>query len=296
MKVKYNKKNKISDEDILKTKNFDQVLRKHAQISKSYQLLRTIGFIGAAGFVGALGWLIFKPSNENKTAPIVAEKSVQSVPVKTVSKPQEVDLTNASEVKNHEEEATIIFSSAPTSNASSIKQDEQKTPEENISTMIIASQDQPEPKDTLVTKHNANESWYLFNPIPLEKRTKLPTLLVAKHSWPTVLSKGVLVKSPELKTIYRSINREVPITKCEVYITQENAEIKPQSFSIKSGTFPPGLIRAIHKANENDILLFQNIEVFLPGKGRVKFGDYKVKIGTEKGYNTSLKNKAGIIE
>lgn len=295
MDIKYNKIPKVSDQEILKTKNFNNVLKKHAEIKKSYKLLKTIGYLGIASFAGILGYLIYDQSTDNNALNVkettITKESLplnpkQNIEITETVPSEEICDDDQTETKQN----TSTIENKPKHQVATV---EKKSPIEKE--VITIQEDSIITSTTQVSNEVSNKNtWFNYAPPTKERLTVLPTIIIAKHSWPEVLSKSALIQAPELNTVYQSVNREVPITRCNVFITQEDATTQPKAYNIKNGTFPPGLIRAIHKAAVNDIILFKNIEVFLPGKGRVEFGDYKIKIGSEKDYNNSLKSKYNI--
>lgn len=282
---KYQKKTNQSDDDLMAHKDFSKVLQKHEAISNSYKLVKKWAIISSAGIAILTGVILFG-SNRNE-------------------EPKENSITN--QAANNQENQTI--------QPSFIASEEmvQSTPvEEIVNTSIIPTEKKTEIKAVVEIEESNNkepivevektattltesksevfepEVWYNVNELPEQEKIKLPTLYVSKLAWPDHLTKTELVKFPNINAVYKSVAREIPIVDGMAYITANDSKIKEQGIRLKGNSFPPALIRAIHKSDENSILLLKDIKLFLPGKGYINIGDKKIDIMLDKNYKKKL--------
>jgi acyl-CoA synthetase (AMP-forming)/AMP-acid ligase II len=120
-------------------------------------------------------------------------------------------------------------------------------------------------------------NWYQLKEIETNK-TWVPTLYVSKLEWPEKLTQSELTRFPSINAIYKSVAKEIPIVDGLAYITKRNSKKRPKGYKISGNNFSPNLIRALHKAEKNSILLFKDITLFIPGKGRINIGDKIIDI------------------
>ncbi len=283
---KYQKKTNKSDDDLMAYKDFNKVLEKHGAISSSYKLVKKWAIISSAGLAIGAGTIFF---NLNKEEEIIA-----------TSNPTEIAFTS--------NKATII----PTNNLIEeetpiVKENHALTSMVEVQEKEVVFEEKPTPKEqelkeTQVVNENKDyqdssafkeqsfkpEVWYTVNEIPEKEKVKLPTLFVSKLAWPEKLTKTELVKFPHINALYKSVTREIPIVDGIAYITTNNSKQKENGVRLKGNNFPPALIRAIHKSDENSVLLLKDIKLFLPGKGYVNIGDKKIDIVMDRNYKKKL--------
>ena len=271
---KYQNKPEVPDKVITDFKDFGQVLEKRNAIAKSYSKVKkwTISAsIFTAITVGVIIGLNIKerenPVIKNQdpitlagsfnAQPVLASIKTKQPEVKVIEEKNKLDVFVNQTAKQNTEEEIVV-------------QKETKSKGD-----IFAKQE-----DTLINKKPEQEAnnWFTLSEIPLNKRPSLPTLYVSKLAWPNSLPKKDLVRFPNIDAIYTNLNRQVPIVDGMVYVTNELETTKPKGFRITGNTFPPGLIRDIHKAKNNSILLIKDLILFIPGMGRVSIGDKKIDI------------------
>ncbi len=269
-KFKYQKKTNTSDESINSFRNFDKVLGKHEAISGAYKSIWKYIFIatGAAG-ISTTAFFLYPEHAENNLSKKISQITVQEspkviVPVQHNEKPKK-EIVQVSDYNNNTKKSTSVN---PENKKKSII-------EGKIKKVSIS-----EPK--VLEKEIAPEKWFTLNEKPEKEIIKLPTLFVSNVAWPKKIEKTVLIKSPNIMAFYQSINQETPIVNGTAYITTENATEKPIGYKLSNSTFPPGLIREIHKTKSSSILLLKNIVLHIPGRGRVNIGDRKIEINQKK--------------
>lgn len=290
---KYQKKPNTSEKSMNDFKDFNKVLDKHNGIVTSYKALWKWAIITTSS-IGILAGLWFlTPSKQIKPQKIVTEKTQISVQPKKV-------IQEKLPVKGDVAQPEIIKKQPLVQNAEIPK----KISKPTYLTQVEKIEKPIEQKENFVKEskiepaevHESKpEVWYTLNELPEKERIKLPTLFVSKTAWPSELTKTALVKSPKINAIYQSINRETPIVKGQAYITSKNQTQKPTKFNLKGDNFSPGLIRAIHKAQPNSILLLKNVTVFIPGQGYVNLGDRSIEIKLDKNYQKKL-DQGKVIE
>lgn len=275
---KYQKKPEISDEVITDFKDFRQVLEKRNTIAKSYSTVKKWTISASVFTVITVGVFIGLSIKESKYPAI--KNQVQKVSVTPISaKPILTSIaTKLPEIKVIEEKNNSgVF----------VKHTAKQSTEEEI---VVQKETKSKgdvfknKKETTISKKSEQESsnWFTVREIPLNKRTSVPTLYVSKLAWPNSIPKNDLVKFPNIDAIYTNLSRQVPIVDGMVYVTNELETTKPKGFRITSNIFPPGLIRDIHKAKNNSILLIKDLILFIPGKGRISIGDKKIEITQDK--------------
>ena len=96
------------------------------------------------------------------------------------------------------------------------------------------------------------------------------------------LTKTELIKFPNINALYTSVAREIPIVDGMAYVTSNSSKQKGIGVRLKGSNFPPALIRAIHKADNESVLLLKDLKLFIPGKGYINIGDKKIDIFSDK--------------
>ncbi len=269
---KYQKKNKSSEEAMNSLKDFDKVLDKHKTISTAYKSIWKYVFIatGAAGISITALFIYTKPTENNLS---------NSIPKITIQEQVKADTPpNQNELPQDEFIKVVRESHVVKSNGNiNTNKNEKSIVTEELNTVSIID-------STHVKKDVPIETWYTLNEKSEKEIIQLPTLFVSNEAWPVKIDKTTLVKTPKVMAFYQEINQEIPIVNGIAYITTENATEKPIGHKLKGNVFPPGLIREIHKSNETSILLLKDIELFIPGRGRINAGDLKIKINQDKKY------------
>jgi hypothetical protein len=285
---KYQKKSKPSEEEMNSFKDFTKVIKKHNAISSAYKKVWKYSITSsvAAGILVA-SYLLF-PSveehkkevqdsvliglSENKTKKQITNQNIHIKPIKAIANPPEKKamLTPIERVTSValEKEKVVTNSDDKTEDFNNLKE-----------LQLLKSPSKSAPIFSLEST-NSN-SWYTLNEKPQEEIIKLPTLLVSNVAWPKRMKKTKLIKSPSITTLYESINQEIPIVNGMAYITTSFSKKKPKGHKLNGNYFPPGLIRDIHKTSKSCILLLKDIEIVVPGRGRVNIGDREIKINTD---------------
>lgn len=284
---KYQKKANKSDEDLLPYKDFNTVMQKHNAMASSYNLVKKWAIISTAGLAVVTVAILFGMSDKNEEVtehPIEIE-AIQDTP--SAIQPSLLAKEGAEVLVAQQEEITSI-NIVPETKPVFINEKSKSNEQENESVEVV--NEKLEERDTLIKTSNAFEPtvWYTVNEIPDNERIKLPTLFVSKLAWPDQLTKTELVKFPNINALYKSVAREIPIVDGTAYITTNNSTYKESGIKLKGNNFPPGLIRAIHKADENAVLLLKDIKLFLPGKGYINIGDKKIDIVIDQNYKKKL--------
>ena len=268
---KYQKKTKPSEEVVNSFKDFDKVLNKHKSISSAYKSIWKYVFIatGAAGI--SITTLFFYPeSNENDLPKTNLSTTIQESTI--------ADVPPQKNKKTKHESVPVLESE------SSIKKTTPVNVQKNEEVMIpVKTKKVSLEKSEGVEERIELEKWYTLNEKSEKEIIKLPTLFVSNEAWPKKIKKTNLVKAPNIMAFYQSINQEIPIVNGTAYITTDDASEKPIGYKLSGNTFPPGLIREIHKTENSCILLLKNIVLHIPGRGRVNIGDRRIEI--------NLKNK-----
>ncbi len=283
---KYQKKTNKSDNDLIAYKDFNKVLQKHSAIKSSYNLVKKWAIISSAGLTIGAAFVLF---NLYKKEEIV--KSSNSIVIAALPEKAAIIPVNNLII----EETPIVKENQNVTNVVEIQEKEiiskekikpiEEEPKETESD--IENEDS---QDSLVFKEQSfkPEVWYTVNELPETEKVKLPTLFVSKLAWPEKLTKTELVKFPNINALYKSVAREIPIVDGMAYITTNDSKEKENGIRLKGNSFPPALIRAIHKSDENSVLLLKDIKLFLPGKGYVNIGDKKIDIVMDRNYKKKL--------
>lgn len=283
---KYQKKTNKSDDDLMAYKDFNKVLQKHSAIKSSYKLVKKWAIISSAGLTIGAAFVLF---NLYKKEEIV--KSSNSIDIAALPEKATIIPVNNLTI----EETPIVKENHNITNVVEI-QERKIISKENIKPIEEESKEtesdieNEDSQDSLVFKEQSfkPEVWYTVNELPETEKVKLPTLFVSKLAWPDQLTKTELVKFPNINALYKSVAREIPIVDGMAYITTNDSKEKENGVRLKGNSFPPALIRAIHKSDENSVLLLKDIKLFLPGKGYVNIGDKKIDIVTDRNYKKKL--------
>lgn len=299
-KIKH--KRQHTDAELQKHKNFDKVLQRQAAIKTSYSkvLKLTLGLSALSAIV--LSYFIFStsPSTTNEIVQVETTINTSQKQQKELAKStdaiQNTSISNhikvtTRAVENNDEPKIIKDEVLKKENQLQANHVKQKHKNEQIETLIQKDLTDDIPEDS-VKQVKANK-WLMVSEIPLNERTKLPTLFVSKKRWPDVLTKSLLVKNPTIFAIYEGIGREAPVVAGTAYIVNENSNEKPSFFKIKDNNFPAGLIRAIHSASDNSTLIIKNLQVFIPGQGRVILGDKRIEVIKDEEYRKNIEMRSG---
>tara|TARA_Y100000589_G_scaffold324457_1_gene360683 strand:+ start:484 stop:1368 length:885 start_codon:yes stop_codon:yes gene_type:complete len=288
---KYQNKNNTSEEEMNSFKDFKKVLEKHKHISSAYKKLWKYSIISsAAAGILVTAYLLYPSAGEPQKE---AHISILSVPVKNKIKKQiqnqnfhitpEGTLANplVQEAKKPRIETVISFTQGKKSVESNF--DDKTEDQVNHKELKPIKSPSKNKSSTSLEISNSN-SWYVLNELPREEILKLPTLIISNSAWPKKIMKEKLIKSPSITTVYESINQEIPIVNGMAYITTSNSKNKPIGHKLNGNYFPPGLIREIHKIEKSCILLLKNIEILIPGRGRINIRDREIKINMDNEY------------
>jgi hypothetical protein len=269
-------------------KDFKNVMKKHNAISSAYKKVWKYSVISSvtAGIL-VTSYLLY-PSLE------VSEKefhnSTSSRPVKNKAKQQiqnqNILFTPLNTKVNLNEKQAIKATKETVTSVSMEKEIVLSNSDDEIEEDISYKQLKPlkSPSKSGFTsrrENNNTNAWYTLNEKPREEIIKLPTLLVSNKAWPKNINKAKLITSPSITTVYQSINQEIPIVNGMAYITSSTSKDKPQGHKLNGNYFPPSLIRDIHKTSKSCILLLKDIELIIPGRGRVNIGDREIKINID---------------
>ena len=278
---KYQNKPEVTDKVINDFKDFGQVLEKRNAIAKSYTRVKKWTISASVFTAITLGIIVGLNIKELKNPviknqdPITSAGSFITQPVLASIKTTQPEI-KVIEAKN---KLSVIVNQTVKQNTKEEIVDQKETKSE---VGVFENQE-----DVSINKKPKQESnnWFTLSEIPINNRPSLPTLYISKLAWPNSLPKKDLVKFPNIDAIYTSLNRQVPIVDGMVYVTNASETTKPKGFRITGNTFPPGLIRDIHKAKNNSILLIKDLILFIPGKGRISIGDKKIEITQGKNQN-----------
>ena len=284
---KYQEKQKNSDKAMNAFKDFDKVLSKHKAIHSSYSKMWKIAIAATTTF-GVLAGLFYF----NKKEPQVIEnKTISRINDNYFKNPKDennVFLTVSQNTKR-EDKVDATKKTEPTQ-----KEKNKKEKNKKFETQSVISQDLLKDYKKTSIQNNKNlieqsekkieTAWFKTNEVATSERTKIPTLYISKIAWPEKLTKTELTRFPKINAIYKAVAREIPIVDGIAYITKRDSKEKPKGYKINGNNFPPSLIRALHKAEDNSILLFKDITLFIPGKGRENIGDKIIEIDFNKKY------------
>lgn len=299
-KIKH--KRQHTDAELQKHKNFNKVLQRQATIKTSYSKVLKLTFGLSALSAIVLSYFIFStsPSTSNEIAQVETTNNTSQTQRKKLAKStdaiQNTSISNnikltTHAVENNDEPKIIkneVLKKEKQLQASHAKQ---KHKNKQIETLIQKDLTANIPEDSV--KQVKGNQWLMVSEIPLNERTKLPTLFISKKRWPNVLTKSLLVKNPTIFAIYEGISREAPVVAGIAYIVNENSNEKPAFFKINDHNFPAGLIRAIHSASDNSTLIIKNLQVFIPGQGRVTLGDKRIEVIKDEEYRKNIEMGSG---
>lgn len=281
---KYQKKDETSDEKIMSYKDFGYVMEKHRVITKSYAHVWKWSVSSSLVLGAAItGWMLWSNNqvNEPVSSPIIVnERNIDFTPVNAISS---IEVQEIDEIESQEKVLETI--TAAEIKQTTVKNTSVDQKESEIRDIIESETNLVSETDSLsinTVKAEEPNVWYSVNELPEKEKINLPTLYVAKLPWPGELTKSELIKHPVINTIYKSVGREIPIVDGKVFITEINAEEPTDFHSLKSNNFPPALIRDIHTAGDNSVLLIKDLTLFIPGKGRVNMGDKLIMIKSDK--------------
>ncbi len=285
---KYQKKSKSSDESMNSFKDFKNVMKKHNVISSAYKKVWKYSIISsAAAGILITSYLLYSSVEVSEKE---FQTSASSDPVKNKTKKQfqnqNILFTPVKTTVNLHEKQAI---KAPKETVTSVSVEKEIVVsnfddeiEEDIKYKKLKPLKSPSKSRSISRRKNNNlNAWYTLNEKPLEEIIKLPTLLISNTAWPKNIKKSKLIKSPSITTVYESINQEIPIVNGMAYITSSTSKNKPRGHKLNGNYFPPSLIRDIHKTSKSCILLLKDIELIIPGRGRVNIGDREIKINMD---------------
>ena len=279
----FKEKKVVKDEDILKYKNFDEVLTKHKTITKSYNTINKIwGGIILTSIIGVISFYNLKnETTPSKTIKTVEHKTklynnphAEKIFVKSseIEKPYAVKLLNIEEKKHSVELKKTILK-------------EEDIPEDDPDNIIK--------EDSTVPTKNTEETledYYHLQQKTEQERIKLPTLFLAGKAWPSLVKKRDLIKQSNITAAYSDINKEVPI------ISYSMMRIDPLDFKKENskilnndGRHSASILREAHRSKSGEFIIYKNIIVFIPGIGRYNMGDLKIEVADDKTYNKRLR-------
>jgi len=271
----FKEKEVVKDEDILKYKNFNEVLDKHKTITKSYTTVRKIwGGVILASIFGVISFYNFK--NEiPPTKPINIAKQRISTSIKPIV------------VKSAEKSSTI--EKAPIIKAINIKEKKhiaevEKTNYQEEKEFITTDQPKDNIKEFVLIKSDKKDetldNYYHLQQKTEQERIKLPTLFIAGKAWPTIIRKQDFIREPNISAAYIKLNKEVPIISYSI-MRVDPVDYKKENNKIfyNDGWQPTAsILREAHRSKSGEFIIYKNIIVFIPGIGRVNIGDLKVEI------------------
>jgi len=271
----FKEKEIVKDEDILKYKNFNEVLAKHKTITKSYTTVRKIwGGIILASIFGVISFYNFKneipPTKPINIAKQRISTSIKPIVVKlaekssTIEKAPIIKAINIKEKKhiaevektNYQEEKEFITTDQP---------------KDNIKEFVLIKSDK---------KDETLDNYYHLQQKTEQERIKLPTLFIAGKAWPTIIRKQDFIREPNISAAYIKLNKEVPIISYSI-MRVDPADYKKENNKIfyNDGWQPTAsILREAHRSKSGEFIIYKNIIVFIPGIGRVNIGDLKVEI------------------
>ena len=276
---KYQKKPSNSEEVLNTFKNFDQVLKKHQAIRKSYARVWKIALAASSSLVLLL---VFFAYNQ-KDAKVIENETVFT------------EVNN--QARAHKNEHHAFFAVSQNSESEKIVETPKKTipkllkkknetipkfEKKSLKTKPIEEKEQKvvSPRSngllTPTIKENTT-SWFTVREANAKEK-RLPTLYISKVELPEKLTQTELTRFPSINAIYKTVAKEVQIINGMAYVTKRDAKKRPKGYKIIGNNFPPNLIRALHKAERNSVLLFKDITIFIPGNGRTNIGDKIIDI------------------
>lgn len=282
---KFKTKKVVQDIDLLKYKDFDEVLQKHQTISKSYK--STWKVWGASGFAIMFGFIIFtlltKKENIINPNQLLVQKNIKQldkikpVSIKTVQ-PTEVNYK-----ANHQSQSQsqVVYK------VKNIPHYEEKKINKIIKTVAH--------NDTAISakiKKIRMEDFFNLQQKTAEERVKLPILFVAGKPWPTMITKRELIKKPTMTIQHQRINKETQIISYTMMLVDpKNYKKKQDKILNLKGKYSAKILREAHRSSIGDFIIYENIIVFIPGIGRMNLGDLKVEIVDDKIYSKRLRER-----
>ncbi len=287
----YNFKEKevVKDDELLKYKNFNEVLQKHQAISKSYSTVRKIwGGIGLATILGIV--TLYNFSNEtipSEPIHITEEKIIKVdqsiIAIEAISKVVTVKESPLAEAQKIEEEQPILASKKVVNQEEIIVENK---PQETLQ------------EDTIIKAKKTEETlddYYHLQQKTEQERIKLPTLYLAGKAWPSVIRKRDLIKQSSLTAAYTEINKEVPIISYSMMrVDPTDYQKENKKILNRDGRYSAAILREAHRSKAGEFVIYKNIIVFVPGVGRVNMGDLKVEVADDKTYNKRLREHKSI--
>lgn len=294
---KFKQKEVVKDEDLLKFKNFNEVLTKHNQISRSYKSIAKVwGSIGLAALIGVVAFLNYNPTplSVAESNPIVTQ-SKENIIVQSASfhaplqepeavsqriKPIKEPIKTKLKQDNNTPEVIDEIDANEKTN------DQVEHSDSNNDSLILARTSTPSPEERYHLKYKT-----------IEERVNLPTLYIGGKAWPTMIKKSDLVKKSNPTAFYKEINQEVPVISYVMSkIDKANPEKDSKKIHNQDGRFSAAILREVHRSNPGDFLIYKNVVVYIPGIGRMDLGDLKVEIVDDKLYQQRLREKKPLTD
>ena len=208
----FKEKEVVKDEDILKYKNFNEVLEKHKTITKSYTTVRKIwGGVILASVFGFISFYNFK-DKITQAKPINLTEKIMTTPinpkiVKTVKKSLPVKKSPEAEqspkIKTFNIKEKKHFAEVEkTSNQEEKGYTTNEQAEDNIKQVVS------------IKPHKTDETlddYYHLQQKTEQERIKLPTIFIAGKAWPFIVRKQDFIKQPNITAAYTELNKEIPI-------------------------------------------------------------------------------------
>jgi hypothetical protein len=282
---KFKQKEVVKDEDLLKYKNFNEVLNKHDQISKGYKsIVKIWGSIGLALLIGAIALFNTNPTPTDQVDNTPKMVTQNKMPVQTVS------------LKNKEVHPEVIEAKVA---QPIVVQEKPTPPQDKIENTTIDKEPVIEnTEDKIVVKSTQSlEEKYHLKYKTIEERVNLPTLYIGGQAWPKMVKKSDLVKKSNPTAYYREINQEVPIISYVMSkVSVDNPDLPSKKIHNQDGRFSAAILREVHRSNPGDLLIYKNIIAYIPGIGRMNLGDMKVEVVDDKLYQQRLREKKPVTE
>lgn len=279
--LKYKESKSISDEDILKFKDFNTVLSKQEAIASSYaKVVKIWGTIGLASVVVLVSFFTLKNTEENiaETTSITTDSSITLV-------------QNTTEISAPITTPTVTIQPVAQPVSKDSKPKHKSTPVAIVPKDTSTMEETPV-ADAVVNSKEKPVNKYGFNFKTEEEKIHLPSVFVGGLRWPESISKDQLVLQSNLAVKYNGVAQEVPIVNYSVFHYKNgNLDNKPTKITVREGKFSAKLLQQMHRAKVGDVLVYKNITVYIPGIGVTNLGDMKVLIDSEKSYNRRINSR-----
>jgi hypothetical protein len=275
-KFKYKTKTKTPEEVMNSFKDFNKVIKKHNTILASYKAVLKFSIISTALASVFVGTYFFYPETDKHQDELYTSSSKHDIEEVSenislqIEKTKNIQVGITPKIDLRDKKESVDEIALPMTS---------KTEKELLNKKESKSVDETIFKiDSTIFSKKTSTAWYTLNEKPQDETIKLPTLFISNLAWPKKINKNKLIRKPSIVALYKNIKSEIPIVNGVAYITNKNAEKKPLGYDLNGNIFPPALVRELHRTEGSCILLLKDLEIHIPGRGRINIGDQEIEI------------------